>query len=93
MKVRRLRAEDEQVAADACRLSGADGDLDPAGFLSRVETALLIAEDELGTAGWVYGHQLVHPDGEKTMILYAMVNHDGSVPASSARRLMLHLLG
>lgn len=23
-------------------------------------------------AGWVYGHELLHPDGERTMLLYAL---------------------
>lgn len=72
MGVRQLRAGDEHLAAHACRLFGANDDLDPAAFLSRAETALLIAEDEVGVAGWVYGHELVHPDGEKTMMLYAL---------------------
>ena len=72
MDVRQLQAGDEHVAADACRLFGADGDLDPAAFLVRAEAALLIAEDDVGVAGWVYGHELVHPDGERTMMLYAL---------------------
>ena len=72
MNVRQLRAGEEQLAADACRLFGADGDVDPMSFLSRPETALLIAEDELGVTGWAYGHELAHPNGEKTMMLYAV---------------------
>ncbi|MGI8685649.1 MAG: GNAT family N-acetyltransferase [Acidimicrobiales bacterium] len=28
--------------------------------------------DEAGVAGWAYGHELVHPDGERTMLLYAL---------------------
>ena len=72
MRVRQLQAGDDHVAADACRLFGADGDLDPAAFFSRAETVLLVAEDEGGVAGWVYGHELVHPDGEKTMMIYAL---------------------
>ena len=72
MNVRRLHPGDEQLAADACRLFGGEGDLDPTSFLSGAQTALLIGEDSLGIAGWVYGHELVHPDGEKTMMLYAL---------------------
>jgi GNAT superfamily N-acetyltransferase len=72
MEVRLLKPGDEEVTVEAARLFGAGGDLDPVAFLSRSETALMIAEDEAGVAGWVYGHELVHPDGERTMLLYAL---------------------
>jgi GNAT superfamily N-acetyltransferase len=60
------------LAEEASRLFGATGDLDPSAFLRRPETSLLIAEDDVGVAGWAYGHELVHPDGERTMLLYAL---------------------
>lgn len=72
VQLRRLDAGDAETAGQACRLFGAEGDLDPAAFLGRPETALIVAEDESGLAGWVYGHQLLHPDGERTMLLYAL---------------------
>ena len=31
-----------------------------------------VADDGTTPAGWVYGHELVHPDGERTMLLYAL---------------------
>jgi GNAT superfamily N-acetyltransferase len=40
--------------------------------LSRRETALLIAADGAEVAGWAYGHELVHPDGKRTMLLFAL---------------------
>ena len=72
MEVRRLGVGDREAAEKACRLFGAVGDLDAAAFLGRPETALIVVEDESGVAGWVYGHELVHPDGERTMLLYAL---------------------
>ncbi len=72
MEVRRLVAGDEGVAERACRVFGSTGDLDPTAFLGRSGTALFVAEDESGVLGWVYGHELVHPDGERTMLLYAL---------------------
>lgn len=72
MELRPLEIGDEATAEEACRLFGAVGDLDSTAFLSRPETALIVAEDESGVAGWVYGHELVHPDSEQTMLLYAL---------------------
>jgi GNAT superfamily N-acetyltransferase len=72
MQVRLLGPGDEMLAEQASRLFGATGELDARAFLGRPETSLLIAEDEDGIAGWVYGHELVHPEGETTMLLYAL---------------------
>lgn len=72
MAVRRLEPGDEAVAEAACRLFGAVGDIDAGEFLRRDEAHLFVAEDDLGVAGWVYGHELIHPDGERTMLLYAL---------------------
>ena len=72
MRVRKLGPGDEAVAGEACRLFGSTGDLDVGLFLSRPEAHLFIAEDDAEIAGWVYGHELVHPDGERTMLLYAL---------------------
>jgi ribosomal protein S18 acetylase RimI-like enzyme len=63
---------DEALADDACRVFGATGTLDAAAFLRRPEASLFVAEDDVGITGWVYGHELVHPDGELTMLLYAL---------------------
>ena len=51
---------------------GLAGQLDSSLFLDRPETCLFIAEEGSDTVGWVYGHELVHPDGERTMLLYAL---------------------
>ncbi len=70
--VRRLGIGDETAAEEACRCFGLGGDLDTGSFLSRPETTLMVVEVDGGVAGWVYGHELVHPDGERTMLLYAL---------------------
>lgn len=72
VEVRLLKRGDEDATIEAARLFGAAGDLDPVAVLSRSETALMIAEDEGGVSVWVYGHELIHPDGERTMLLYAL---------------------
>jgi ribosomal protein S18 acetylase RimI-like enzyme len=72
VEIRLLGRGDERVAEQASRLFGAAGDLDTTAFLSRPETRLLVAEDDGGIAGWAYGHELVHPDGERTMLLYSL---------------------
>jgi ribosomal protein S18 acetylase RimI-like enzyme len=70
--VRRLSLGDEAVAEEACRCFGPDGNLDARSFLSRPETTLMVVEVHDGVVGWVYGHELAHPDGERTMLLYAL---------------------
>lgn len=53
---------------------GSTGDVDVAAFLDGAGTraVAVVAEDADGVAGWAYGHVLVHPDGERTMLLYAL---------------------
>jgi ribosomal protein S18 acetylase RimI-like enzyme len=70
--VRRLGPGDETVAEDACRCFGLGGDLDTRSFLSRPDTTLMVVEVDGRVAGWIYGHELAHPDGERTMLLYAL---------------------
>jgi ribosomal protein S18 acetylase RimI-like enzyme len=70
--VRRLGLGDETVAEDACRCFGLGGDLDTRSFLGRPETTLMVVEVDGGVVGWAYGHELAHPDGERTMLLYAL---------------------
>jgi ribosomal protein S18 acetylase RimI-like enzyme len=70
--IRRLVHGDEPLVELACRTFGLVGDIDSTAFLERPETALLIVERGDDVAGWVYGHELVHPDGERTMLLYAL---------------------
>src|SRR3954454_11812222 len=77
MEVRRLAPGDEELAVQVCRLfdgdhvdGGEDGDPEP--FLRRPETVMFVVEDESGACGCVYGHELAHPDGERTMLLYSL---------------------
>lgn len=72
MSVRSLGAGDEEAAHRACQLFGLEGELDASAFLARSEALLLVAEDGPVIVGWVYGHELIHPDGETTMLLYAL---------------------
>lgn len=72
MQIRRLVAADEPLAELACRTFGLEGEIDASPFLARPEATLLIVERGGDIAGWAYGHELVHPDGEKTMLLYAL---------------------
>ena len=76
--VRRLSVGDEALAEAAVRVfaeSAPSLPIDVAAFLRRPEAVLFVASAEDGSgavAGWVYGHELVHPDGERTMLLYAL---------------------
>ncbi|HVE93715.1 MAG TPA: GNAT family N-acetyltransferase [Acidimicrobiales bacterium] len=72
MTVRRLGPGDTATAEEACQLFEDDGPLDVRRFLARAEAALFVAEDDGGVCGWIYGHELVHPDGESTMLLYSL---------------------
>ena len=72
MDVRRRRTGDEEIAEHVCRLFDGDGEVDPALFLRRPEAVMFVAEDESGACGSAYGHELVHPDGERTMLLYSL---------------------
>ena len=71
MSVRRLTRGDEATADEACRTFGSEGDVDVSPFLARDDVHLFVAEDD-GVAGWIYGQELLHPDGEVTMLLYAL---------------------
>lgn len=33
---------------------------------------MFVVEDDSGPCGCVYGHELVHPDGVRTMLLYSL---------------------
>lgn len=77
--VRRLGVGDEPLAEAAVASFAEEAPslpVDVSVFLSRPEAVLFVAldgdGDEEAPAGWVYGHELVHPDGERTMLLYAL---------------------
>jgi len=75
---RLLHVGDEVIAEAACRRFGPDGHLAPGEFLSRPETALIVVQEDDDVVGWVYGHELTHPDGERTMLLYALDVAEGA---------------
>ena len=70
--MRRLTVGDEATAEVACHTFAGEGDVDVARFLGREDVHLVVAEDDDGIAGWVYGQELLHPDGETTMLLYGL---------------------
>lgn len=75
MTIRRLGVGDEEVAEAAVLLFAEESSslpIDVGAFLARPEAVLFVAYDEDSLAGWVYGQELVHPDGERTMLLYAL---------------------
>jgi GNAT superfamily N-acetyltransferase len=72
LNVRRLESGDEAIAAQAYRLFDDHDDVDPESFLRRPETVMFVVEDDSGACGCVYGHELAHPAGERTMLLYSL---------------------
>ncbi len=72
MGVRRLGPGDRDAATRACELYGISGEVKVDVFLQRPETTLLVAEEDGDVVGYAYGHELAHPDGELTMLLYAL---------------------
>jgi GNAT superfamily N-acetyltransferase len=72
MRLREVGPGDAEVVRAACGASGAEDDVHVASFLERPEAVMIVAEDDHGIAGWAYGHELAHPDGRRTMLLYAL---------------------
>lgn len=72
MTVRRAKPGDEPAILEACRQFVGDGTFDPSSFLRWPGAYLLLADEAGETVGWVYGQELIHPDGERTMLLYSL---------------------
>lgn len=75
MTVVRLAVGDEELAESAVLLFAEEAPslpIDVGAFLRRPEAVLLVSFDDESLAGWVYGQELIHPDGERTMLLYAL---------------------
>ena len=73
--VRRLGVGDEALAEAAVLLFAEEASslpIDVEAFLRRDEALLFVSLVGADVTGWVYGHELVHPDGERTMLLYAL---------------------
>jgi GNAT superfamily N-acetyltransferase len=71
MEIRLLVPGDEHLAEQACVLY-TTGAVEPTAFLGAPGTALIVAVDDDHVVGCAYGHELVHPDGERTMLLYSL---------------------
>ena len=74
-------AGDEKLLADALRRFGEGQAVHGSRFLSSPGAVIFLAEEDGVPVGQVYGHTLVHPDGETTMLMYAV-----DVVASARRR-------
>ena len=95
--VRRLAVGDEELAEAAVRLFAEEAPslpIDVGSFLARPEAVLFVAIDGDGDAlaGWVYGHELVHPDGERTMLLYALDVDEGFRRRGHGRALVANFV-
>jgi GNAT superfamily N-acetyltransferase len=72
VELRRLVPGDEALAVAAAALLGIEAPSDPGAALLRPEATVLVAVQEGKLTGCAYGHELVHPDGERTMLLYSL---------------------
>ena len=72
MKVRRLGPGDEEVAEAAYRRFGPRAGIDAPSFLRRDEVRFFVAEDDGNVVGWLYGYELTHPDGARSVLMYAL---------------------
>jgi len=63
---------DEGALADALRRFGEDESVDPSQFLSMPGAVFFLAEEDGVPVGRAYGHTPAQPDGETTMLLYAI---------------------
>ena len=93
MTVRRLGAGDEALAEAAVALLLAEENdgfpIDVAPFLASPSAVAYVAVAEDGApVGWVHGHELVHPDGERTMLLYALDVDEGHRRQGHGRALV-----
>ena len=93
-EVRRLGPDDSALAAEAVRVfSEASPDdgfpaVDVAPMLASPTAVLFVSLAGPEPVGWVYGHELVHPDGERTMLLYALDVADGHQREGRGRALV-----
>lgn len=62
---------------------GSVPDGSPLGFLGSPDRFLYVAEEGGSVVGWLYGYELVRPDGDRMMLLYA-------VDVDAAHRLRGH---
>ena len=96
MTVRRLGRGDEALAAAAVDVflepSADDGfpPVDVAPMLASPTAVLFVSlsSDGTGPVGWVYGHELIHPDGERSMLLYALDVAEGHQREGRGRALV-----
>jgi ribosomal protein S18 acetylase RimI-like enzyme len=72
VNVRRLGPGDEGAAEAAYGRFGPRERIDAPSFLRRDEVRFFVAEDESNVVGWLYGYELTHPDGARSLLMYAL---------------------
>ena len=65
-------AGDADTLVDALRRLGEDPSVNSSEFVSTPGAWFFLAEENGVPVGRAYGHTLVHPDGERTALLYAV---------------------
>jgi ribosomal protein S18 acetylase RimI-like enzyme len=69
MSVRRLGIADLPAAAGIIGRFTGSGRLDPWDFLADPYTLLIVAEEDGHAVGWLWGYELVRPDGSRMMLI------------------------
>lgn len=70
MSVRRLGIADLPTAnVIVSRFMGSSSRSDPWDFLADPYTVLLVAEEDGVVVGWLYGYELLRPDGRRMMLI------------------------
>ena len=88
MSVRRLMAGDEKILEEALRRFGEGHAVDASRFLATPGAVIFLAEEDGVPVGQIYGHTLVHPDGETTMLMYAVAVVEGALRRGHGKRLV-----
>lgn len=70
--VKRLGPGDEALVRSALSLFDSDIAAEPAEFVSDSRTLAFIAEKGGEIAGWLYGYELLRPDGNREALIYSI---------------------
>lgn len=72
LAVRRVGPEDEDLVRSALSLFDNRIAAEPAEFVSDSKTLAFIAEKGGEIAGWLYGYELLRPDGHREALIYSV---------------------
>lgn len=70
MVVRRVGAGDEGIVRDVLSRFKGHAHSEPEEFLADPRTLLFVALDDDRCVGWLYGYELIRPEGGMTMLIY-----------------------